>query len=449
MAPIILEKRFFRSDRIWTLKWFYQIIFLRRIPFYLDTKALLTSQFWNRSRIERYQDRRIACILRAAGRLPMWQKRFSVHGINLNASLSRKTLEQLPILTKRDFIAVEESAYVDQKLQKRSLQDQTSGSTGRPFTFYHNLGYVLRSFAIVERMLRTAGNGTRYSLIVVRRAERMGFSFLLTDFFYLESYGSLKYRLDELLALMRRRERVILFLWGSVSVEFARLLKERGIHPDIGGLIVTGEAITEQDRRDIESATGSRITVSYAGSDVGRIAFECPQKRLHINEESVYLEIVDEQGRLVADGTAGRIVATSFDNDVMPFIRYDTGDRGIISSDPCPCGRSLRTLKLSGRQIHLLHFPDGRTVSVLDIKARFDRLSKVIEEYQIVRTGPYAFTIRAIAGPEFEAKKDTVAEETARFIHPESKVSWELVAKIDPLPSGKAAYFVDKTRSHA
>lgn len=397
----------------------------------------------------RYQDARIAHVLRSAATIPLWKELFASSGIVLEQPLGRETLRSLPLTTKRTFTEHKENRYVDPTLRKRSMQDRTSGSTGTPFIFYHNTGYVLRSFAIAERQIRMAGGGVRYPLIILRRALRMGYAFVGMDFFYIESYASLKHRIDDLLALIKRRGRVTLFIWGSVAVEFARLLRERGVRPDIGGMIVTGEAITEQDRADIETATGTRVTTAYAGSDVGRLATECEERRLHLHEEWAYVEIVDADGAPLTAGARGRIVVTTFENDVMPFIRFETGDQGTISDEQCPCGRTLRTLRLEGRQIHVLQFPDGRSVSVLDMKAVFDRLPGTIREYQIVRTGPIAFTLRVVAGETFDAQKAALTDKLVRLIHPDARIEWEVVTHIEPLSSGKAAYFIDATTRHA
>lgn len=449
LAERILEKRFVRSDRIWTRRFIYQSTWLRRIPFFLDTWALDRSQYWTRERMEQYQDVRITQVLRSAALIPLWEAAFTSAGISPEKSLGREALHALPISTKRTFTEQPESAYVDAALRRRSVQDRTSGSTGTPFIFYHNTGYVLRSFAIAERQVRIAGRGVRYPLIILRRALRMGYAFVRSDFFYIESYTSLKHRIDDLLALMKRRGRVTLFIWGSVAVEFARLLRERGAHPDIGGMIVTGEAITEQERTDIEAATGAKVTTAYAGSDVGRLATECEARRLHIHDEWAYVEIVDANGSSLPAGSRGRIVVTTFENDVMPFIRFETGDQGVISDDACPCGRTLRTLRLEGRQIHILQFPDGRSASVLDIKAIFDRLPGIIREYQIVRTAPISFSIRVVAGERFDEQRSALTDKLVRLIHPEARVEWETVSHIEPLSSGKAAYFVDATTRHA
>ena len=44
-----------------------------------------------------------------------------------------------------------------------------------------------------------------------------------------------------------------------------------------------------------------------------------------------YLEIVDDAGNRVTDGTRGAILITSLTNKAMPIIRYKIGDLGILA----------------------------------------------------------------------------------------------------------------------
>ena len=57
-AESILLKRGLRSDGIWTHPYMYKS-FLKLIPLFFDTWALMRSQYWPRQRIERLIDERL------------------------------------------------------------------------------------------------------------------------------------------------------------------------------------------------------------------------------------------------------------------------------------------------------------------------------------------------------------------------------------------------------
>ncbi|MCF8480373.1 MAG: HAD-IA family hydrolase [Rhodospirillum sp.] len=75
-------------------------------------------------------------------------------------------------------------------------------------------------------------------------------------------------------------------------------------------------------------------------------ALECPvHDGAHVRETDLYLEIVDPfSGTPVPDGQEGEIVLTTLRRTALPLIRYRTGDLGVLSDEPCPCGSVFRRL---------------------------------------------------------------------------------------------------------
>ena len=65
---------------------------------------------------------------------------------------------------------------------------------------------------------------------------------------------------------------------------------------------------------------------------------------LHINTESFWVEIIDDNQKTLDSGKIGNIVVTDFDNLVMPFIRYEIGKTGMIDYRRCKCGKFLPRL---------------------------------------------------------------------------------------------------------
>lgn len=78
---------------------------------------------------------------------------------------------------------------------------------------------------------------------------------------------------------------------------------------------------------------------------------------MRIDTERAVLEIVDDSGKQIKEGT-GRIIATSLINKALPFIRYDTGDIGTIKiDDGVP-----KLTNIMGRQYELLKTPEGEHI---------------------------------------------------------------------------------------
>jgi phenylacetate-CoA ligase len=59
-------------------------------------------------------------------------------------------------------------------------------------------------------------------------------------------------------------------------------------------------------------------------------------------------------------GTAGEIIVTHLATRDFPFIRYRTGDIGVLDNQPCTCGRGLPLLKeIQGRSTDFLVAQNG------------------------------------------------------------------------------------------
>jgi phenylacetate-CoA ligase len=87
--------------------------------------------------------------------------------------------------------------------------------------------------------------------------------------------------------------------------------------------------------------------------EAGTIGFQCERREgFHLNVDLCAVRIVDAEGRTVPPGTSGDIVISSLDNRATVLLNYRIGDRGTLSPQPCPCGRSLPLLaSLEGRRV--------------------------------------------------------------------------------------------------
>ncbi len=435
----VLLKRGWRGDGIWTNPVMYKS-FLKLIPFYFDTRALMRSQYWPRVQIERLQDGLLRTLFKDAVRVPFWKEIFDSAHIT-DSMTPKEVLARLPITSKKELTEKAREYITDVSLLSRSDPDHTSGSTGKPFHFYQDWHASLRSFAITERIFRTTGR--RFPIVYMRARERNGFTFFRHIWFYVRGFNSIQYRIDDLRLLGRRlRSGFILYGYTSWVLELAKQMERLNITLPIRVAMVAGEHLTEPDRAYIERVLGVELFTLYASREVGFLGYECEKHHMHLSEEWAYVEIVDEKGVPLPTGQEGRIIVTTFDNRVMPFIRYDIGDIGALSDSVCPCGRTLRTLAFKGRTVEFIELEDGRVVSLLDIAYSLGSYRDAVRQYQIIQRGKLSFVIKIVPGPLFDANKEYLETLMVRLIHPRAHVLLEITEEIPEAKSGKAVYFV-------
>ncbi len=118
--------------------------------------------------------------------------------------------------------------------------------------------------------------------------------------------------------------------------------------------IFGAEPWTEGMRQRIEAESGVKAYDIYGLSEIigPGVAMEClHQKGPHIFEDMFYPEIVDlKTGQPQPDGVEGELVLTTLCKRAMPMIRYRTHDITALTSEQCPCGRTLRRIQRIARR---------------------------------------------------------------------------------------------------
>lgn len=161
-------------------------------------------------------------------------------------------------------------------------------------------------------------------------------------------------------------------------------------------VICVGEAVSDELRKRCMALTGARITSNYSSQELGYIALQCPDcGQFHVQSESVYVEILDEEGHPSPPGTVGRVVVTDLHNFAMPLIRYVIGDYAQIG-EPCRAGRGLPSLRrVLGRRRNMLLYPDGRRTWPLTGFARFGEVAP-IRQYQFIQHSRSDIEVRLV-----------------------------------------------------
>ena len=170
-------------------------------------------------------------------------------------------------------------------------------------------------------------------------------------------------KLDGFIANIRSVQPRMLFGYPSALSMIARHAQKRGIVMDDLGIkvaFVTSERLYDDQRDSISKVFGCKVANGYGGRDAGFIAHECPSGSMHLTADDIVVEIVNEEGQVQAAGIAGEIVVTHLSTNEFPFIRYRTGDIGVLGENQCACGRGLPILKdIQGRSTDFVVASDG------------------------------------------------------------------------------------------
>jgi phenylacetate-CoA ligase len=272
-------------------------------------------------------------------------------------------ISSIPLLKKEDVIANRKFIELEPKKVGKFKYGQTGGSTGEPLKYRISSQCNDSAFAILYRGLGRGGYklGDRLavmaggSLITKNKSLKTKLvSFFMNTRKY-SSYGVSDAIFQEYYEDLVKWKPYFIRGYASSLYEFAKFVDRKNYNLNFKSVFTTAEMLFEHQRKFIEKVFNAKVFNGYGLNDGGVTAFECEmQDGFHIDLERGYLEVVDDDGKPVFD-QVGRIVATSFLNKATPFVRYVTGDLGIISTERCKCGSPYPLLKsITGRTTDVL-----------------------------------------------------------------------------------------------
>jgi phenylacetate-coenzyme A ligase PaaK-like adenylate-forming protein len=406
--------------------------------------------------VSRYQTRAVCRLVRLARRKsPFYRERFAGLPVRDLAEFSKLPVINKPILMDH-FDAVNTAGlrladvmpYAVRKelakdylgyYQGRYVIGLSSGTSG-------NKGLYVTDRRLTERLpgVFLARGGVRLSelplrILFILRVFSQGFADINAPFLSLRYLPSMT-EPAEIIAAINAQRANILMAPPSLLRQLLPLAGQIKTPPR--RVICYAEVLPAEDKERFAAAFRAPVVEIYQASE-GQIASPCRCGSLHLNEDLVYVELLDEQGRCVSpppgrtiaqgktDRTpagqpeagarpATRMLVTNLVNTVQPLIRYEMNDL-LELGGPCPCGSSFRVIsRIIGRQDDVLHLQTasgGLRAVYPDLFSRWiittdDR----IREFMVERLSPTALRLTIDLTP---AKPEPIAvqpDDTATIV---------------------------------
>jgi len=155
------------------------------------------------------------------------------------------------------------------------------------------------------------------------------------------------------------------------------------------------EAWSEDMRNNIEKRWRIIAHEHYGLTEIigPGVVSECKEKKLHINADHFYPEIIDPNtGEILELGEEGELVFTTLTKEAFPVLRFRTRDLAVIYVDECSCGRRLPIQsRIKGRSDDMMKVK-GVIVFPSQIEAVLMKVNGVSDNYQIIKTKKGALT---------------------------------------------------------
>ena len=217
-------------------------------------------------------------------------------------------------------------------------------------------------------------------------------------------------------------------------------LKERGLEV----IATTSEMLSDMDRKIIADGFDVPVYDSYGLREAGLIGHECEHQTMHCMDEQLILETIDPETLVPTEGE-GELVVTNLVGTAFPVIRYRTGDVVTLSNTPCPCGRTLSGIQISGgRAVEFIVTKAGKWVVGYSF-IYIARSVKGIVKFQVIQDKIGEITIRLAVDERFpDDGIEQVKAAAQKRLGGDDDIIVEIVEDIKPAPSGKYRPVISK-----
>lgn len=223
---------------------------------------------------------------------------------------------KLPLTSKEDIFSFTPNT------NRRYKTHETSGSTGEPRKVYVPEETWYRKMSIFRRSWNSLGRTDEPVLRLIAGDAKFSW------YDYWRNVKALNYRKitnEHVNYLVKEKPFLIHGPGGStrILIEGATLLGFDDILKDIR-IMWLGQSSEIHKERLVDLCKS--FHESYGLAELPTVANPCLYNS-HMIMETGIVEVID-----------GEIIVTDFNNDIMPIIRYKTGDEGKIGNNDCPCG---------------------------------------------------------------------------------------------------------------
>ena len=257
------------------------------------------------------------------------------------------SLEELPTLpfTTEEELAQNAAGLLlcSQSEVSRVLSDATSGTTGAAKRVFYTEGDCERTVQLFMAGLGELIFPGGVTMICFPFSGRFGLGELIAEAVTRLGARPLKLGIGlsygEYRAVMEQ-EKPDSFV--GMPVQLLSLLRVCG-RGSLRRALVSGDACPTAVIDGCEAILGTQLFPHYGSREMalgGAIC--CPaHDGMHLRENHVIAEIVDDAGRPLPPGAWGELVITTIGMEAMPLIRYRTGDRTRVIPGTCPCGSEV------------------------------------------------------------------------------------------------------------
>ncbi|HEY4495571.1 MAG TPA: hypothetical protein VJC01_03970 [Candidatus Paceibacterota bacterium] len=414
--------------------------FLRKFCVDIQVWALEKMESDSLQNLENQQLRRMQKLVRHAyASVTYWNDLLNKAGIRPKDIKCIKDFQKIPHTTKVKFKTVPVKERVSSSIKSsRHYPLITSGSTGTPTPIVLDAWTAERRLATRDRGIRWVFGPRKKEDLYIRISPRNTLDTLYAGAGYMTFNAPDFDRIDmvkEKIYDICGKNNCIILSNPSIMFYLAQLAQRDKQTFSLEGIIMGGENILPSTKEYIKKIFQCPTASRYTCSEAGTLASECRYGNYHTNQDQYYVEVIDVDENIPIYEKAGKVIVTDFNNYVMPFIRYEIGDMGILyPNHRCKCGLLFPIIEFVGRDTATVKLPNGEDHLVWKILNPLTAAKKRpwILQFQMIRKSVYDFEILIVTtNEETRDDIDSIKKAMQRELGMDAKISIIKVPKIN------------------
>lgn len=401
---------------------------------------------WTSEQILAYKEEHLSKIIEHAyNTSPYYKKKYSEYGLTPMDFKCLDDLQKFPIITKEE-IRANWQGMVSNKIPKSDLiHSHTSGSTNTPLDFYWTKYSIAYYWAVYTRYINRFSNlfGLNLSMsvkpVVPISVKKPPYWRFIKPFnqYRINMQQISDDKIYDIVKFLNEKPIEYYAGYSSIIAALANKIMESNlvIYTPPKNIFTGSEKLYNFQKEIIEKVfNGVHIHEMYSLSEQVVFASHCLNNHYHEDFEMGHIELTNTSN--IEKNTFGDILATSYVNYGMPFIRYYTGDTAIFTKKRCECGQHNQLIEdIVGRTEDYIVTPEGSKIHT------FSYISKgvtSVKECQVYQNKLNEILIRIVKRDTYTSKSEnTILKNVRMYISPTIGVKFEYLEEIPRRKSGK------------
>ena len=381
-------------------------------PYFKTKSWLKKSEYFSREYHLELQKKKLAKLLKfSAEKVPFYKQKVGHLSKEITKENAFEILNQFPLISKSTIR--KNLKLLCQKSWIRRIKTTTGGSTASPMSFYIDR-FVTRQMEKAYIWNMWSRKGYRPNARIASftgNVPNKGKIFDHDKFFnrfIFSPYDLTKEKIETVISALNYIKPEFLHGYPSNLTFLAKLIQKSKfqISFKINAVFCGSEKTFLNQREIIEYVFNTSVFSWYGHSENCVLGGECEYSHsYHLFPQYGYVEFLETKNfHHESLKKTYEIVATGFNNWIMPFIRYKTGDYAILRNSTCECGRHYPLIKeVVGRDQEFILDSKENLISVTALTSLYEKLPFIFDA-QIVQKTPGELTF--LIKPSYDPQKD-------------------------------------------